>query len=262
MRKLLFALCIVLFLTSCGSNSVNYEWYQGRYYSDVENSNHWINFCEAEDGLYVSVPGYSFRVEQPEVIESKEYGTVLRYRYNEETGRFDFMIDYMVERDEIIVLYTNYTYQSSKAVDYSGVYTYNDTLTNNSERDSLNSQKESEQCFYDGQRFECFETAGGEDLILTIRLFYENQGEAPSAYKGELSNGVEFWFEYYGNETSFGKSAASYTKYRILCEDNSMAYLKANFDTSEIIFVAEEGNEYGNMYAYSGTYIGLPDTSE
>ena len=71
MRKLLFALCIVLFLTSCGSNSVNYEWYQGRYYSDVENSNHWINFCEAEDGLYVSVPGYSFRVEQPEVIESK-----------------------------------------------------------------------------------------------------------------------------------------------------------------------------------------------
>lgn len=40
------------------------------------------------------------------------------------------------------------------------------------------------------------------------------------------------------------------------------SYLKANFDTSEIIFVAEEGNEYGNMYAYSGTYIGLPDTSE
>ena len=38
-------------------------------------------------------------------IETEEYGNALRYRYAEEYGRFDFMIDYLPKIDEVIVLF-------------------------------------------------------------------------------------------------------------------------------------------------------------
>ena len=109
--------------------------------------------------------------------------------------------------------------------------------------------------FFDGQRFECFETESGEDIILTIRLFYSDDSDIPSSYKGELSNGVEFWFEPYEN------SSESVT-YKVDCADGTNAYLEYSSSLSEITFTADKGTEYGNMFAYSGTYIGLPDVVE
>lgn len=107
----------------------------------------------------------------------------------------------------------------------------------------------------DGQRFECFETVSGEDITLTVHLYYSDDSSTPSSYKGELSNGVEFWFEPY-------ESSSDCVTYKIDCMDGTTAYLQYAPDTSEIVFTADEGTEYGNMYAYSGIYIGLPDEVE
>lgn len=122
--------------------------------------------------------------------------------------------------------------------------------------DNTENECSSEVCdFIDGQRFECFETVAGEDIILTVHLFYSDESDVPSDYKGELSNGVEFWFVPY-------ESSEEYITYKIDCSDGTSAYMKYNTLSSEIEFTADEGTEYGNMYAYSGTYIGLPDEIE
>ena len=86
-------------------------------------------------------------------------------------------------------------------------------------------------------------------------MFYSDDSDIPSSYKGELSNGVEFWFEPYEN------SSESVT-YKVDCADGTNAYLEYSSSLSEITFTADKGTEYGNMFAYSGTYIGLPDVVE
>lgn len=103
--------------------------------------------------------------------------------------------------------------------------------------------------FYDGQRFECFETKSGEDMILTIRLFYDSDengnmiSDMPSMYKGVLNNGIEFWFEYY-------ESTSEYIIYEVNCADGSTAYLKYNLFTSEIELFTDDGflNDCGGSY--------------
>lgn len=235
------------------SKDIDYKWYEKRLYRDITNTTHWIDFRDTESGITVDVPGFSFVVGQPEIIESNEYGTALRYQYKEEYGRFDFIIDYMMERDQIIVLYTNYTVQSSNAVDYSGVYAYSGTLSSNME--NTETSKDDVVSMIDGQRFECFETASGEDIILTVHLYYSDDNDTPSAYKGEMNNGVEFWFELYDTNTDE-------ETYKINCLDDSVTFLTYYPSRGEIELTAEEGTEYGNMYVYSGTYIELPDTVE
>lgn len=236
------------------SKDIDYEWYKGRFYRDISNAKHWLDFRDTEKGLTVDVPGYSFIVSQPEVIESKEYGTALRYQYKEEYGRFDFILDYMIERDEVVVLYTNYTVQSANAVDYSGVYVYDDQLSS-SMRNTHTSNDTVAISLIDGQNFECFETVGGEDIMLTVHLYYSDDSDTPSAYKGEMNNGAEFWFELYDNHTDE-------VSYKINCLDNSNAFLTYYPSRGEIELTAEEGTEYGNMYSYCGTYICLPDEFE
>jgi len=233
---------------------IDYEWYNGRFYRDISNAKHWLDLRNTENGLTVDVPGYSFIVSQPEVIESKEYGTALRYQYKEEYGRFDFILDYMIERDEVVVLYTNYTVQSVNAVDYSGVYVYDDQLSS-SMGNAQTSNDTVAVSLVDGQNFECFETAGGEDIMLTVHLYYSDDSDTPSAYKGEMNNGVEFWFELYDTHTDE-------VSYKINCLDNSYAFLTYYPSRGEIELTAEEGTEYGNMYSYCGTYICLPDEFE
>lgn len=111
--------------------------------------------------------------------------------------------------------------------------------------------------FFDGQSFECFETNSGEDMILTIYLFYDSDengnmiSDMPSMYKGTLSNGMEFWFEPYEN------SQDSET-YIINCDDGSAAYLEYITNMSEINLLAESGM----LCDYGGTYIGLPDSED
>ena len=109
--------------------------------------------------------------------------------------------------------------------------------------------------FFDGQRFECFETISGEDVIMTVHLMYSGDSNIPSRFKGEMSSGVEFWFEPYN------KSDDNLV-FKIDCMDGTKAYMKCTPYSSEIVFTAEEGTEYGNMYGYSGTYVGLPDADE
>lgn len=134
------------------------------------------------------------------------------------------------------------------------------TTSKDYEEDIENSKQPSKSnnsaCYLlDGQRFECFETVSGEDITLTVHLYYSDDSSTPSSYKGELSNGVEFWFEPY-------ESSSDCVTYKIDCMDGTTAYLQYAPDTSEIVFTADEGTEYGNMYAYSGIYIGLPDEVE
>lgn len=234
---------------------VDYKWYKGRFYRNSENTNLWINLSDTNNELCVRMPGYSFNVNQPEILESDDYGTTLRYTYYEEYGRFDFVIDYMTESDEIIVLYTNYTYQSNNAVDFSGIYMYDKDLSASMESVINEEVTTSNLGFTDGQRFECFETVSGENVILTVHLFYSDDSNEPSAYKGELSNGIEFWFEFYDSYTDE-------MQYKIECMDGSNAFLTYFPSRGEIVWTAEEGTDYGNMYAYSGTYICLPDEIE
>lgn len=240
---------------STPSAEVDYEWYQERFYRDTVKSSHWINFHNTDKGLYVTIPGYSFPVDRPKIMDDQEYGTILRYTYKEEYGRFDFYIDYIPSRDEIIVLYTNYTYQSANAVDYSGVYVYDENLSNamcnKTNKQSTNVTAD----LTNGQCFECFETKSGEDITLTVHLFYSDDSDTPSSYKGELSNGVEFWFKSY-------KSSSESITYKIDCTDGTNAYLKYDTNASEIILSADKATDYGNMYGYSGTYIELPDEVE
>ena len=133
--------------------------------------------------------------------------------------------------------------------DFSDVYELDIKLTESQKSKSI---KEYEQEFtlFEGQRFECFETVTGEDMTLTIHLFGNNN---KIRYKGEFSNGFEFWFDYYG-------SSEEYMEYKIDCLDDSDAFIRYN--GSEIELIAEAGEAYANMYQYSGTYIGLPDTIE
>ena len=111
--------------------------------------------------------------------------------------------------------------------------------------------------FFDGQRFECFETNSGEDMILTIYLFYDSDengnmiNNTPSMYKGVLSNGMEFWFEPY----EISQDSETYV---INCDDGSAAYLEYITNMSEINLLAESGM----LYDYGGTYIGLPDSED
>lgn len=233
---------------------IDYEWYIGRFYRDISNTKHWIDFRNTEKGLTVDVPGYSFIVSQPEVIESKEYGTALRYQYKEEYGRFDFILDYMIERDEVVVLFINYTVQSANAVDYSGVYVYDDQLSFGM-GNAQTSNDTVAVSLVDGQNFECFETVGGEDIMLKVHLYYSDDSDTPPVYKGEMNNGVWFWFELYDTHTDE-------VRYKINCFDNSNAFLTYYPSRGEIELTAEEGTEYGNMYSYCGTYICLPDEFE
>lgn len=101
----------------------------------------------------------------------------------------------------------------------------------------------------DGARFECFETVSGEDMILSVFLYYSEDSGIPSAYKGELSNGMEFWFEPYA-------TSADSIFYQIDCGDGTTAYLEHS--ASEIILTAEQGI----LYACQGTYMELPDEIE
>lgn len=110
--------------------------------------------------------------------------------------------------------------------------------------------------FFDGQRFQCFQTASGADVTLTIRLFYDRETQLFS-YKGEMSDGMEFWFDW-----QFYDFETEETQFKINCQDNSSAFLIFSPNISEIKLIAENGDSYGNMFDYSGTYIALPDTVE
>lgn len=228
---------------------IDYNWYEGRFYKNINDNRFWINLANIDEGIRVTIPGYTFLVDEPELINSEEYGTSLRYIYREENGRFDFFIDYMVESDEIILLYTNYTLASSDSADYSGVYLYDQGLSSTM-KNELNEEYDTTTLeFTDGQRFECFETASGEDIILTIHLFTDENGNT-TIYKGELSNGIEFWFEYKSKDTDVIVYNIDYA--------GEMAELLYYPNSSEI-YLMTNGN---GLNDYGGIYIGLPDVRE
>ena len=52
------------------SKDIDYKWYEERLYRDITNTTHWIDFRDTESGITVDVPGFSFVVGQPEIIES------------------------------------------------------------------------------------------------------------------------------------------------------------------------------------------------
>lgn len=102
--------------------------------------------------------------------------------------------------------------------------------------------------FLDGQRFECFETKSGEDIVMTV-LLYEDS--ATTDVKAELSNGVEFWMKPYETVTNG-------TTYVVNCEDGTIAYVKHDDYSSMVELITTEGK----LSDYAGAYIELPDEAE
>lgn len=235
------------------SENIDYQWYKDRYYKGTKTE--WLFFVnEQGDSLQFGLDTKQIAVvdkDNYEIIDSEEYGKVIRYYYvNKKDNNYECRIDYFINKDEVIIG----LFQGDN--EYTDVYTYYGEKSNKTtEEEPQNSNDDVSVSLIDGQRFECFETAQGEDVILTIHLYYTDDSNNPSVYKGELNNGVEFEFELCDTH----KDEESY---RIKCLDNSNAFLTYYPSRGEIELTAEDGTEYGNMYAYSGTYIGLPDSVE
>lgn len=226
------------------------EWYQNRYY--IGNKSDWLFFVnEQGNNLQFGLDTRQIAVldkHSYEIVTSEEYGEVVRYYYTEPSNSgYECRIDYLIDKDEVIIG----LFQGDS--EYTEVFTFygersaeTDTTTDNTEvvyNDVVNTY------FFDGQRFECFETASGEDIILTIHLFTDENGNT-TAYKGELSSGIEFWFEYASTENDviiYNVDYAGETAELIYYTSSSEVYLMTNGDLL---------NNYG------GTYIGLPDSME
>ena len=178
------------------------------------------------------------------------------WRYLDMSSRFPALHEYTNEelsdyREECKEIFLNATKKNSSETSNNA----NGELEESSNNQEQSSESQNElanfECpFFDGQRFECFETTSGEDIILTIRVFSSDNGE--TSYKGELSNGVEFWFE------SFD-SSDKYINYLITYSDGTNGYMNYVLGDSEIEMISDDDVK---MSQYNGTYIGLPDEIE
>lgn len=240
------------------SVEMDYNWYEGkRYRSTEKDSLFWI-----QDGKVNTSIRFLCNLSDMEIemVENETIGTGLKYFYYTETTNTNdeklydtIIVEYYPTVDRVIITEVDNVYKPQ--YNCSDVYEYDSMLHENA-NNQIDSENTKGACYlFDGQRFECFETVSGEDITLTVHLYYSGDSSTPSSYKGELSNGVEFWFESY-------ESSSDCVTYKIDCLDGTSAYLQYSPNLSEIVFTADVGTEYGNMYAYSGTYIGLPDELE
>ena len=225
------------------------EWYQNRYY--IGNKSDWLFFVnEQGNNLQFGLDTRQIAVldkRSYEIVTSEEYGEVVRYYYTDPSNSgYECRIDYLIDRDEVIIGLFQTDSEYTEVFTFYGERSAETDTTTNTEvvfNDVVNTY------FFDGQRFECFETASGEDIILTIHLFTDENGNT-TAYKGELSNGIEFWFEYASTENDviiYNVDYAGETAELIYYTSSSEVYLMTNGDLL---------NNYG------GTYIGLPDNME
>lgn len=237
------------------NKDVDYNWWENKCYVSEKTGGKFYGFRYNEGGEPYFTFGMccvSIDKAQIEIIDDSYFGKVIGYTFqtqmlkNNRMTYDEYYVIYYIERDTIDVSNSSGTYSDSFVVD---------TLYREDYSTSNNQQEEGHTYLFDGQNFECFETFGGEDIMLTVHLYYSDDSDTPSAYKGEMNNGVEFWFELYDTHTDE-------ERYKIKCLDNSNAFLTYYPSRGEIELNAEEGNEYGNLYSYSGTYICLPDEFE
>ncbi len=205
-----------------------------------------------------------FYPDSAKEVTAETLGEGIQYTYDDEN--YFISLRYFPKTNQVELVMTGSPYTGTK-YDFGDLYEYDVDLTENSHRISnstpefeVNDSTVKEQFknhFFDGQNFECFETNSGEDMILTIYLFYDSDengnmiSDIPSMYKGVLTNGMEFWFEPY-------EISQNSETYIINCDDGSAAYLEYITNMSEINLLAESGM----LYDYGGTYIGLPDSEE
>lgn len=256
---------------------VNSDWYVNTWYRGTLNTNNILHIKEDSNGNLMICSAYTviapFEKESAKVIADENVGNGIQYVYSDSVCLVT--LNYFPDADRIILVMIGGSPYTGTKYDFSDAYEYDSVLSETLNRIAGESGKTPNQVddygediegestnndvnyFYDGQRFECFETKSGEDMVLTIRLFYDSDengnmiSDMPSMYKGVLNNGIEFWFEYY-------ESTSEYIIYEVNCADGSTAYLKYNLFTSEIELFADDGllNDCG------GSYIGLPDSSE
>lgn len=254
----------ITYYNGIGNNSdVNYDWWEGKEYISNRNGKKFYGQRNTSDGkvyfcfanCYVPVDDSNVTVESDN-NNSKyikySFRTKMRDYYNQMIYD-EYYIIYDVDNDMITAYNASDTYNNTF---YFGQYRRQDEYENQQGENSyLDEDEIIDSSLFEGQRFECFETICGEDVTLTVRLFYSDDSDEPSAYKGEMDNGLEFWFE--SCETYDDKE-----RYKIDCLDGSNAFLTYYPSRGEIELTAEEGDEYENMYAYCGTYIALPDEVE
>lgn len=233
--------------------SIDYNWYEGKRYRGTENDTlFWI-----QDGKVNTSLRYLCQLSDMEIetVESNAVGVGLKYFYYAELTdaygekRYDtIVLEYYPHVDRVILTEIDNLYKGQ--YNCSDVYEY-DSMVSESSSNQTHSEDIANVCYLsDGQRFECFETISGEDITLTVHLYYSDNSSMPSSYKGELSNGMEFRFEPY-------EILSDCITYKVSCTDGTRAYLNYNCNVSEIVLTADEGN----LCAYSGTYIELPDTT-
>lgn len=239
--------------TENSSGEIDYNWWENKCYVSESTGGKFYGFRYSEGGeSYFAFGTCCVPINEGkiEIFDDDYFGITFGYTFQTQMRKSnsivydEYYIIYYTERDRVDVANASGTYIDS--FEYDSSYQLNNSDINNPIEDMVQNN------FFDGQRFECFETVSGEDITLTVHLYYSDDSSTPSSYKGELSNGVEFWFELYENSSEC-------VTYKIDCMDGTTAYLQYSPDTSEMVFTADEGTEYGNMYAYSGTYIGLPD---
>lgn len=232
------------------SDNFDEEWYQNKYY--MGNKSDWLFFVnEQGNNLQFGLDTRQIAVldkSNYEIVTSDEYGKVVRYYYTDPSNSgYECRIDYLIDRDEVIIGLFQMDSEYTELFTYYGERSAeNNTTTDNAE--VVYSDVENIY-FFDGQRFECFETASGEDIILTIHLFTDEDGNT-TAYKGELSNGIEFWFEYASTENDVVIYNVDYA-----LETAELVYYT---NSSELYFLTN-GNALNN---YGGMYIALPDIVE
>lgn len=237
-------------IISDNNDEFNEEWYQNKYY--IGNKSDWLFFVnEQGNNLQFGLDTKQIAIldkHDYKIVTSEEYGKVVRYYYTDSLNSgYECRVDYLLDKDEVIIG----LFQADS--EYTEVFTYyrersaeNDITTDNT--DVVYNDTEN-MYFFDGQRFECFETASGEDTILTIHLYTDENGNI-TAYKGELSNGIEFWFEYASTENDVIIYNVDYA--------GETAELIYYTNSSELYFLTN-GNALNN---YGGMYIGLPDSME
>ncbi|MEG0035685.1 MAG: hypothetical protein RR743_03405 [Oscillospiraceae bacterium] len=234
-------------------NNLAYTWWKDKLYISPE-TNDVLYASIKNDSIIFSSFNTSFIVKtnSPEYGED-DNGQFIRYAQetNLSNGYKEFnqlmSLLYYPEIDRVV------TFGIGDGGDYGDYYEYYKERLPSSVKTpdcvAPSENRESTPNFYDGARYQCFETLSGSDIILTIRTFTD-ENTKEYFYKAELSNGMEFWF-YEVNQDG--------GEYEIEVAGECAGRLTHTPNSSELNLYTEG---YAYLNDYDGTYVQIPDEEQ
>lgn len=226
-------------VTTNEKDNIPLQWYKDKQYIGAETG--WI-FYVNEQGDYLQ---FGLRDKQIaiasksdyEIIESDEYGKVIRYKYSESDNN-DYLctIDYFIEKDELIIGLFN------DGNEYADVYTRFDGSNTNTDSSSNveNSNLNSDGGFlYDGACFERYETMGNGDIV----------------YIADMDGLCVSFDDIYYIPLSYSEAKEGYDAYPEDDPESHIIITQTTVNGSPGIEIVSSG-VYGK---YFGEYIGIPD---